>query len=330
MTEPVVQDPAPRVSLATQWLSPLRSLIDPKFVWSMLLAAAAGAVLGYAMFESAVTGALFVLSIIGLTYVARTFGWPQINVGEFCAKAKETSLGAAIVLAALILWCAVVTLAMISRAQAEPIPAAAYRHLPTLAAEARAHWQAPIAAPTATLAGLIDHETACPRAATCWRADAMYKTQREEGRGLGMFTRAFTANGTLRFDALAELRALHPDALRDATWERHQGNAQWQARALVLKVSDNYAHASRLTPHPSERLTFAITMYNRGVAGVQNEAARCALTKGCDRTRWQGNVERTCTASNRALPGTRLSPCAISRRYAPDVFARAMKYAGVV
>lgn len=321
--------PVRQVSRLKEWFSPLRAFIDPKFVWSMALGGLAGAVLGYAMFESALTGAAFVLSIVGLTYVARTLAWPQLNVGDLVAEAKKTPLGSAIVLAALIFWCSVVSLAMISRAQAEPIPAAAWTHLPTLQAEAR-HWNGPAPAPVATLAGLIDHETACPRTATCWRAEAMYKTQREEGRGLGMFTRAFTGDGKLRFDALAELRALHPTALRDATWERHKSDPALQARAVVLKVSDNYGHAAALTPYPEERLTFAITMHNRGVAGVQNEAARCAITPGCDRTRWRGNVERTCTASRAIIPGTGRSACDISRAYAPDVLRRASKYAGVV
>jgi hypothetical protein len=322
----------PKITLAQEWLSPLRSLIDPKFVWSMVLATLAGAVFGYAMFESAFTGALFVLSIVGLTYVARTFAWPQINVGTFAMKALETSTGAAIVLAALIFWCAVLSLAMISRAQAQAIPVAAYQHLPTLAAEAAGYWDAPdgIRAPVAVMAGLVDHETACPRPRTCWRTDAMYKTQREEGVGLGQFTRAFTANGKLRFDALTELKALHPTALRDANWEKNKFNPMLQARALVLKVSDNYNTATRMTRHADERLAFAVTMHNRGVAGVQNEAARCALTRGCDRERWKGHVERTCTASRNVIPGTGRSACDISRAYWPDVARRARAYVGVV
>lgn len=335
--EPPTPEPAPdvapaRVSRLQEWLSPLRSLIDPKFIWSMVIAALAGAVLGYAMFESALTGAAFVLSIVGLTYVARTFAWPQINVGEFARKALETSVGAAIVLAALMIWCAVLSLAMISRAQAEAIPANAYKHLPTLNAEASGHWDARDGsqAPVALMAGLVDHETACPSPRTCWRTDALYKTKREEGVGLGMSTRAFNRNGTLRFDALSELKALHPTALRDANWEKNKFNPQLQARALVLKVSDNYNAATRMTRHAQDRLAFAVTMHNRGVAGVQNEAARCAITRGCDRERWARNVERTCTASRQIIPGTGRSACDISRAYWPDVSRRAVKYSGAV
>ncbi len=324
--------PTPKVSLIVQWLSPLRSLIDPKFIWSMLIAALAGAVLGYAMFKDALTGAAFVLSIVGLTYVARTFAWPQINVGEFARKALESSTGAAIVLAALMLWCAVLSLAMISRAQAAEIPTNAYQHLPTLSAEAERYWDARDGsrAPVALIAGLVDHETACLSARTCWRTDALYKTRREEGVGLGMFTRAFTATGTLRFDALSELKALHPTALRDVNWEKNKFNAQLQARALVLKVNDNYNTATRMTQHREERLAFAVTMHNRGVAGVQNEAARCAMTRGCDRERWAGNVARTCTASRQIIPGTGRSACDISRAYWPDVARRSTKYQGAI
>lgn len=325
-----MSDAAPQVSLLKQWLSPLRSLIDPKFVWSMVMVAAVGAGLGYTMFKNVFTGAVFMLSIVGLTYVARTFAWPQLNVGELVAKAKDSAIGCSIMVFGLMFWCAVVMLAMSSKAQAEAIPPAAWQHLPTLRAEAREHWAAPVAAPLPTIAGLIDHETACPRAATCWQTTAMYKTAREEGRGLGMFTRAFTANGKLRFDAFGELKALHPSALRDATWEMHKTDPQLQARAVVLKVSDNMSTAVDLTPYPQEQLAFAITMHNRGVQGVLNEVAACAMTRGCDRTRWRGNVERTCTASRSIIPGTGRSACDISRAYAPDVMRRAAKYAGVV
>lgn len=322
----------PRLTWLQEFTSAARALWDPKTVLFTLIAIAFGFVAGWAALDRPLAGAGFVFTILGFTYVARTMAFPQVSFGEFAAKAKETSVGAAIVLAAIIFWCATINLLFTSVAKAEPIPQAAYQHLPTLAAEADAHWHARDgrAAPLATIAGLIDHETACPRTATCWKPTAMYKTQREEGVGLGMFTRAYTANGKLRFDALTELKALHPDALAEANWERNKFNPTLQARAVVLKVSDNYATASRITRDPAEALTFAVVMHNRGVQGVMNEVAACGMTRGCDRTRWSGNVERTCTASRQIIPGTGRSACDISRNYAPDVMRRAVKYVGVV
>jgi hypothetical protein len=330
--------PKPRLSWLQEFASAARALWDPKTVLFTLITIAFGAVAGWGLLGKPLAGAGFVFTVLGFTYIARTMAFPQVSFGEFSAKAKETPLGAAIVLAAVILWCAAMSLLFTSSAYASPlgvssaIPAAAHRYLPVITAEAKAHWspQTGRSAPLATIAGLVDHETACPRVATCFRPEATYKTAREEGVGFGMMTRAFTANGKLRFDALGELKALHPTALREANWGRNKFNPELQARALVLKVSDNYATAARLTPFPEERLTFAVVMHNRGTQGVANEIAACAMTRGCDRTRWTNNVERTCTASRQIIPGTGRSACDISRAYAPDVARRSIKYQGVV
>lgn len=325
-----MSDEKPRLTWLQEFASAARALWDPKTVLVTLIAIACGAVAGQAWLEKPAVGAAFVIVTLGFVGIARTIAFPQVSFGEFAARAKETSIGAAIVLAAVILWCATMNLLMVSVAKADTIPAMAYQHLPTLQQEARDHWAAPAPAPMATIAGLIDHETACPRASTCWQASAMYKTQREEGRGLGMFTRALTADGKLRFDAFTELKALHPNALRDATWESHKTDARIQARAVILKVSDNMASAIRITPIPAEQLAFAVTMHNRGVQGVMNEIALCGMTRGCDRTRWRGHVERTCTASRAVIPGTGRSACDISRAYFPDIERRSAKYAGLV
>lgn len=320
-----------RLTWLQEFASAARGLYDPKVVLFTLVALAFGAVAGWALLDKPIAGAGLVFTVLGFTYLARTMSFPQISFGEFAAKAKETSVGAAIVLAAVMLWCAAAMLLFTSSAYAEISPAA-QRYLPVISAEAKAHWstQTGRSAPLATLAGLIDHETACPRVATCFRPEATYKTAREEGVGFGMFTRAFTANGKLRFDALTELKALHPQALAQANWERNKFDPVLQARALVLKVSDNYATASRFTTDTQERLTFAVVMHNRGAQGVMNEVAACAMTRGCDETRWTGNVERTCTASRQIIPGTGRSACDISRAYPLDVARRAVKYSGVV
>ena len=324
-------DTQPRLTWLQEFASAARGLYDPKVVLFALVALAFGAVAGWALLDKPVAGAGLVFTVLGFTYLARTMSFPQISFGEFAAKAKETSLGAAIVLAAVILWCAAAMLLFTSSAYAQ-IPPAAQRYLPVIAAEANAHWSTKTGrrAPLPMIAGLIDHETACPRVATCFQPTAAYTTRREQGVGFGQFTRAFNGNGSLRFDALTELKALHPTALRDANWERNKFNPVLQARALVLKVGDNYTTAAKLTPFPDERLTFAVVMHNRGAQGISNEVAACAMTRGCDRTRWAGHVERTCTASRKIIPGTGRSACDISRAYPVDVARRSTKYQGVV
>lgn len=196
-----------------------------------------------------------------------------------------------------------------------PVPAAAAQHLPVLAAEAK-RLQSPV--PAYILAGQIDHETACPRKKTCWRTDAEFKTSREMGVGLGMLTQVVG-----RFDALAEMRAAHRAELLGLTWENIRSQAVYQIRAVVLKNADNYRALSNLF---NNWLRPVLTAYNRGVGGIRADRRACQVTPGCDPSKWAGNVEQACAGGNAVIPGTQLTACQISRRYAPDVMARAMKY----
>ncbi len=313
------------------FFSPVRGLWSARLVWVAIIIAVVGFVIGWSAFQALAVGAVMCIAGMGLSYLARTIAFPTLDLTSFVADAKDGKLPQALVVCAVIVCSTLIMVAMMSRANAA-VPPQAHAYLPTLAAESRTHWQAADgrSAPVSTMAGMIDHETGCPGMRSCWQPTARFKTGREEGVGFGQFTRAYRNDGTLRFDALGELKALYPLALKDAGWGATKYDPALQLRAVVLKLRTNYAHASRLTPHADERLIFATVMHNRGVAGIQNEAAACAMTRGCDRTRWAGNVERTCTASRATITGTRLSACDISRRYPGDVAKRAARYEGVV
>jgi hypothetical protein len=322
-------------ALAADFFSPVRGLWSARLIWCALIVAAVGFLIGWSAFQALAVGATMCIAGMGLSYLARTIAWPSIDLKTFAAKALETSIGAAIVVAAVIVASTLIMVAMMSRANAaetSAVPPQARQYLPTLAIESATHWRASDgrSAPVATMAGMIDHETGCPGMRSCWQPTARFKTSREDGVGFGQFTRAYRADGSLRFDALGELKALYPLALKDANWSTNKYDPALQLRAVVLKLRTNYEHAARLTPHADERLTFATVMHNRGVAGIQNEAAACVMTRGCDRTRWRGHVERTCTASRAVITGTRLSACDISRRYPVDVAKRARTYEGLV
>ena len=202
------------------------------------------------------------------------------------------------------------------------LPPQSAPHLPVLAREA-SRLQSPV--PAFIMAGQVDHDTACPDRKKgpkkCWNPTVEFKTSREQGVGLGQITRVFG-----RFDALAEMRAAHRAELAGWSWE-NVGDATYQLRALVLKNRDNHRALSPLFDDP---LYPVLTAYNRGVGGIRADRRLCQVTKGCDADRWAGHVEQACAGGTAVIPGTRLTACQISRKYAPDVVARAGKYRGKV
>ena len=171
--------------------------------------------------------------------------------------------------------------------------------------------------PTHILAGQIDHETACPIKSKCWNPRVEFRTSREQGAGLGQITRVFG-----RFDALAEARNAHRAELAGWSWD-NVNDSTYQIRALVLKNADNHR---TLSPLFDDALAPVLTAYNRGVGGIRSDRRRCQVTPGCAPYKWAKNVEHTCASGTAIIPGTRLTACQISRKYAPDVLARAEKY----
>ena len=207
-------------------------------------------------------------------------------------------------------------------ANAQEVPQQALPYLPVLKAEQVKYW--PLHPAPEQLGGLIDHESACPRVRSCWSPSAQLKTKREEGAGFGQITRAYRKDGSLRFDALVEMRDAHP-ALDGWSWGNVYQRPDYQLRAVVLKSQDNF-RALRMVADPLERLNFADAGYNGGMNGVQNERRACGLAKGCDPQRWFNHVELHCLKSRTALYGQR-SACDINRHHVRDVvLVRSAKY----
>ena len=153
------------------------------------------------------------------------------------------------------------------------------------------------------------------------------RSQREEGAGLGQLTRTWRPDGSLRFDALQELRQKHALALHELSWYNIYSRPDLQLRALVLKSRDNYTY---YLPHSHDwwqALAFADAAYNGGAGGLDSERRACKLASWCDHTRWFDNVERLCLKSKVALYGGR-SACDINRHHVRDVLlTRSNKYA---
>lgn len=237
------------------------------------------------------------------------------NAGHAPVGSGLVFLGVCIVIAAL--------LSLFGRsAHAATVPAQAFQYLPVLSAEIDRTW--PGVPDRAYMAGLIEHESACPAVRSCWKPTARLKTQREEGAGLGQLTRSWRKDGSLRFDKLAEMRQ-HP-ALQDLSWSTIYQRPDLQMRTMIVMVKADYQRfAGTASP-----LAFADAAYNGGWGGVQQERRACGIKAGCDPQRWFGNVERVCLKSTAPIYGTR-SACDINRHHVTDVLtARAPKYRGLV
>lgn len=174
---------------------------------------------------------------------------------------------------------------------------------------------------------MIEHESCISlKHSKCWNPRSRLRTQREEGAGLGQLTRAFRANGSLRFDALEELKKKHKLDLRELTWDNIYTRPDLQIRAIVLKMRDNYSYYLKYSSSVEEAYAFADASYNGGIGGLDNERRACKLASWCDHTKWYGNVEKLCLKSKVALYGNR-SACDINRHHVTDVLrTRAPKY----
>lgn len=269
--------------------------------------------------------------ILGLAHGARKafLDYPESDMQVLFRKAREESTGAglALVAIAIILYGLLALFGRAAYAQDVRtwIPPAADQYRLTLVAEQRQAW--PDHPAPELLPALVEHESCVSlRHNRCWNPASRLKSAREEGAGLGQITRAYRTDGTLRFDALQEMRDRHP-VLRELDWTNVYQRPDLQLRALVLKSRDNF-QALRMVTDPLARLHFADAAYNGGITGVQAERRACGLATGCDPQQWFGQVERHCLKSRAALYGQR-SACDINRFHVHDVVqVRAPKYRG--
>jgi hypothetical protein len=162
------------------------------------------------------------------------------------------------------------------------IPSAALPLLPMLVALQLQHW--PSAPMPAFLASQIEAESR-------WRVKAELKSKREQGCGLAQFTRAYDARGGIRFDALAEAKKLHPE-LKGWSWQ-NCSDPKMQMTALVLTDRSLFTRAQPLGATPADALHMAVSAYNGGFGSILKDRTKCRMTKGCDPSKWYGNVERS-------------------------------------
>lgn len=247
--------------------------------------------------------------------------YPAADMRKLFEQAGKDPVGSGLALIAISILLVGLLLVFAPRAHAGELPPGAVKYIPILKSEQQRLW--PDHPRPALLASLVEQESCITlRSRGCWNPGAQLKTAREEGAGVGQITRAYRADGSLRFDALAGLRDQYGAELGGLTWSTVYQRPDLQLRALVLMSRDS-ARQFRQAP---AMLEFGDAGYNGGPAGVQRERRACALAKSCDPGLWFGHVERHCLKLREPLYGSR-SACDINREHVRNVFqVRPAKY----
>jgi len=277
----------------------------------------------------------FVVGVLAVTlaHLARKYVFPYIKLEEFARVAKTSAIGAGLVVLAMVIAFVGFLIVFAPRAHAEDaatyVPAGALKYCPVLRGEQIRLWDSD-PAPEA-LCALVEQESCVTLThSKCWNPTARLKTDREEGAGFGQITRAFDADGDLRFDALAATRALDP-SLAEWSWANVYQRPDLQLRAIVVMQRDCFRRMTPLIDDPVTRLHFCDAAYNGGWTGMQQERRACGLRAGCDPHKWFGNVEAVCLKSKVRWKGYGKSACEINRGHVTMVMVvRRPKYVALV
>jgi hypothetical protein len=174
------------------------------------------------------------------------------------------------------------------------IPAQAQTLAPVLVSCQRNIW--PKAPESWTLAGLVEQESCITLThSKCWNSKSELKTAREYGFGLGQITI------TKSFNKFEELKSTYA-SLRNWFWDDRY-NANYQLIAIVeMNLGLWRKWASDPGATLNDQWAFVLSSYNGGASGVMQDRLLCSNTKGCDQSKWFGNVELTSLKSKVPQP----------------------------
>lgn len=269
-------------------------------------------------------GPIFTPMILGLSItlfglaageVAVRIVQPSINAQAVAHVAIQTqSVPAALVYIGrnILVATILIIVASASRAATAP-PANALALLPVVKAEQMAYWPD---MPLPSMFGAQIHKETCitERHPKCWTPYAELKTSREQGLGLGQFTRSFKADGSTRFDALAEIVQAYPKELAGLSWASPY-DPRLQIRSVILKDRQIYNRIQGAAT-PIDRLKMTAAAYNGGEGGLRSDRASCRGTPGCNDGIWDGHVALTSLKQKTAIPGYGKPFFVINREYA--------------
>ena len=256
---------------------------------------------------------------VALAHSARKALFDYANGREAWQKALEHPVGAGLAFLGLCVVTAALFFGLASFARADSlrsqVPTAAQSLAPVAVQEIERIW--PSIPRRSYIGALVEQETCISlQHRFCWSPTARLKTAREEGAGLGQFTRAWRADGSLRFDALAEVRTLAPHELRELTWSTVYQRPDLGLRAVLVKVRDCDRRLQRLGEFGDlQRVAFCDAAYNGGYGGLQSDRKLCALKAGCDPQQWFGQVEHVSGKSRAKWQGYGKSAFEINREH---------------
>jgi hypothetical protein len=158
---------------------------------------------------------------------------------------------------------------------------------------------------------------------TCFTPRAELKTAREYGFGYGQITVTRSMNN------FSMLRRSVP-ALHNWSWA-DRFNGKNQVIGLLFMDSSAYNSCKPLMSSSYDAMACAYSAYNGGFGGFRADRRLCSNTKGCDPTKWFGNVERTSLKAKTASHGYGKSFFQINRDYVHGIMTvRNHKYEGYV
>jgi hypothetical protein len=195
--------------------------------------------------------------------------------------------------------------------KAPQLPALAVTNAPLLVSAQRSIW--PDAPAPAFLAGQVEQESCISLThSKCWSPRAELKTSREYGFGVGQFTIAYRADGSVRFNKWLELRQRYP-SLKSWTWD-NRFDTELQMVAFVEMMKSIYARF-HFIPEVRDRLGFSLSGYNGGDGAAMQDRVLCRNTEGCDPNRWFDHVEKHSMKSRVPQKGYGKSFFEINREY---------------
>lgn len=150
-------------------------------------------------------------------------------------------------------------------------------------------------------AGLIEHESCIHlQHKKCWNPASKLDTKRELGIGLGQITKAYKADGSIRFDALSDLRRAHMSELKELSWSNIAQRPDLQIRSMMLMSNTSYKALYQMQD-PYQRLAATDSAYNGGLSSVKKRRQVCGLKVQCDPQIWFGHLEKMVVKSTKPL-----------------------------
>lgn len=123
----------------------------------------------------------------------------------------------------------------------------------------------------------------------CFNSRTRLKTSREEGIGLGQFTRAWDKYGNLRFDVVTEMVNKHPKELAGWSWANIYSPIL-QIKAILIKNRVNWNKLTFNIATLEDRMAILAVTYNSG--SVFKDRTLCGTKPDCDPTRWYNTVQK--------------------------------------